>query len=534
MLVIAHSMEDPRSPFNEAVGDLTPDRFRRWLLVIVAVHLLTRLPFLGLVTLWNIDEGRIAEVSREMAITGDFVTPRIGGEPFASYPPFLYWLMAASGGLLGFNEFSMRLPGALAGAALVAVVALMGRRLAGGRAGLASAVVLATLPAFTSQEVICRGDVMMTLFSAIAFDRFLAFMEGDRRTLHAVAMYAALALAVLTKGPLGAILPGFGVLVWATLRGRWRDLFAVRLWAGLPVMLAAVLPWYVAVTFAAGAEFTRYNLMLENVNAFTSGFEHPKPPWALAGWASYRLIPWLLVLPLAWKVRRTPGLSIALGWTAAIFVLLTISSSKRSNYLTFLCPAFALSVGIALEALLREAPARGRRVPILIGVLVAAAGLAGMFLPLPWKGSFLLIQDLIRPVSLGLIATGGVVLAVTRWKGATAGAVALAAALAAGVPLQSAFVEPRLDEEGRRGVAFCREINALLPPGETVFIPSRRELEGSFHFYLGRIVTHRSDGAGFYLGVEGDERRFPPGKTRRLAEFVDERGRSRAFFEVRP
>src|SRR5690349_23574644 len=156
-------MDSPGFPSAADPQEISPTHFRRWLTVIVLLNLLTRLPFLGSVTLWNIDEGRIAEVSREMAVTGDYVVPRIGGVPFASYPPLLYWLDAMSGSLFGFNEFAMRLPGALAGATLVLVVALMARRLAGGLAGLLSAAVLATLPGFTSQQVICRGVGMMTL-----------------------------------------------------------------------------------------------------------------------------------------------------------------------------------------------------------------------------------------------------------------------------------------------------------------------------------------------------------------------------------
>src|SRR3982750_4290023 len=110
-------------------------------------------PALGLLVLGRgalsrIDETQIAEVPREMVTGGDWVTPRIGTLPFAAYPPLQYWILAATGSVLGFNEFAMRLPTALAALGLIWVVARMTRRAAGDDAALGAALILATLPAF--------------------------------------------------------------------------------------------------------------------------------------------------------------------------------------------------------------------------------------------------------------------------------------------------------------------------------------------------------------------------------------------------
>jgi 4-amino-4-deoxy-L-arabinose transferase-like glycosyltransferase len=509
-----------------------PASFRRSLAILLALHAVCLLPFLGQVSLWNIDEGRIAEVAREMAASGDWIVPRIGGEPFGSYPPLPYWLMAASGSVFGFNEFAMRLPGALAGLALVALAGLMARRLAGDRAGLASAVVLMTLPGFTSQEFVCRADVMLALFSTLAFDRFLVVASGDRRARHLAVMYAALALAILTKGPLGLALPGLGVLVWLAIYRRWRVLLEVKPWIVIPAMLAVVAPWYVAAYQKAGPEFIRTNLLLENVNAFTSGFEHPRPWWSHAAWASYRLIPWIIFLPFTGRERRTPGFGLTIGWAAAIFVLLTVSSSKRSNYLTYLCPAFAMSVGILLEALWRQAPSRVRRPLIGLGAVVAIAGLAGFVAPIHWKGNFALMGGALKPIIALLIAGGTSIVVLTRWKGAFAGTAALAAMLVLGVVFELAVIEPRLDVEGRDGTAFCARVAAAMPAGETLATPGDRDLDGSYQFYLRRVVPRRRAGPGYYLGVASERDRFDPSTVRVLDQLADDRGRVRYFFKV--
>lgn len=507
-------------------------RFRRHLAILLALHSVSILPFLGQVSLWNIDEGRIAEVAREMAATGDWIVPRIGGEPFACYPPLPYWLMAISGSVLGFNEFSMRLPGALAGLVLIAWAAFMARRLAGNRAGLASAAVLMTLPGFTSQEILCRADVMLALFSTIAFDRFLVVAEGDRRARHLGVLYGAAALAILTKGPLGLALPGLGVLAWLAIHRRWRALWEVRPWIGIPAVLAIVSPWYLAAYCRAGPEFLRINLLLENVHAFTSGFEHPRPWWSHAAWASYRLFPWIVFLPFAGRARRTPGFAVTLGWATAIFVLLTFSSSKRGSYLTYLCPAFAMSVGILLDALWREAPERARRPLVALGALLAIAGLAASVAPIQWKGSFAML-DGARTAALLLVSAGGVaILAVTRWRGALAGTAALGMLLAIGVALEFALLEPQLDVHGRQGVAFCRRVAAALPAGEKLATPGDRELEGSYQFYLARTVPRGRKGPGYYLGVSAELEAFDPSSVRVLDHLTDERGRTRYYFRV--
>src|SRR5262245_18253012 len=132
----------------------------------------------------------------------------------------------------------MRLPGALSGIELVALAAFMARRLAGPRAGLLSAAVLMTTPGFTSQEFICRGDVMLAFFSTLAFDRFLVVADGDRRARHLILLYAAIALAILTKGPLGLAIPGLGVLVWFAIHRRWSAFVDVKPWIGIPAVLA--------------------------------------------------------------------------------------------------------------------------------------------------------------------------------------------------------------------------------------------------------------------------------------------------------
>src|SRR5437868_13817769 len=166
-----------------------PISFGRSLGLILVLDAVLLLSVLGRAPLSRIDEGQIAEVSREMAVGGDWATPRIGGIAFPAYPPLAYWLFGASGSIFGFNEFAMRLPTALAALALIAVVANLTRRLAGAEAGLTTAMILATIPTFFVQSGVCRADVITMLFATAAFDRFLAWAEGEKNPRDLALMY---------------------------------------------------------------------------------------------------------------------------------------------------------------------------------------------------------------------------------------------------------------------------------------------------------------------------------------------------------
>jgi 4-amino-4-deoxy-L-arabinose transferase-like glycosyltransferase len=241
--------------------------------------------------------------------------------------------MALSGLLFGFNEFAMRLPSALAGVMLVWVIGRMARRLSGDGAGFAAALVLAALPGFVVHQSVCRADVMVALASAIAFDRFLAVAGGDARRRSLVIGYQAVAAGILAKGPLAVALPSIGIVAWLYLYRRWRVLLDLEPWLGLPAVIGLVGTWYLAAYRIAGWEFIHLNLMLENVEAFARGFEQREPWWFYVAAGAYRTLPWLLILPLMWFVRRTPGLGIAVVWAAGIFLLLSASAAKRGSYL---------------------------------------------------------------------------------------------------------------------------------------------------------------------------------------------------------
>ncbi|HLY09061.1 MAG TPA: glycosyltransferase family 39 protein [Planctomycetota bacterium] len=516
-------------------------RFSRnlgWILLLDAALLL---PVLGRSMLSRIDEAQIAEVSREMVTGRDWVTPRIGAIPFAAYPPFHYWLLAASGSIFGFTEFAMRLPTALASLALLAVLAVLTRRLAGDDAGIAAALILATTPAFFLQSTVCRADVLTMLFATAAFDRFLAWTEpaerGGRKNRDLALMYLFTALGILTKGPLTVAVLGLGGLAWFLVRREWTLLIGMKFWYGIPAALLIVIPWYYAVYHLNGWAFVRENLLLENVNAYTEGYQQ-KRPWTFYLRQTPLLTPWLFSLTLTRTVRRAPGVALSLVWAGLVFLFLELSSAKRINYLTYLTAPLAMAAATMLTALWRDKPALARRCLLGFGCAVAAGGAVLALIPASvWTGASLL-KIATRIPWIGGVSAGaalGVVLMTARF-GFCAGFAGMTGALATAFFVYGAFVNPRLNLDTREMAEGCRRLATRIPAGETLYVPAEGGAEGFYHFYVGRTLPSREGEPGLYLASELQERKFrKDGKPLEIIDrMLDHQGRDRYLLRIIP
>jgi 4-amino-4-deoxy-L-arabinose transferase-like glycosyltransferase len=516
-------------------------RYTRALALLLLLDAALLIPVLGRSTLSRIDETQIAEVSREMVTGRDWVTPRIGTLPFAAYPPLQYWILAATGSVVGFNEFGMRLPTALAALGLVWVVARLTRRVAGDDAALGAALILATLPAFFIQSIVCRADVITMFFATAALDAFLAWVEvpekGGRRNRDLAIMYLCTALGLLTKGPLTVAMLGLGGLVWFILHREWKLLIAMKFWIGIPAVLLIVAPWYYAVYRINGWAFLHENLFLENLNAFGEGYQQKRPGiFYLKQLPSF--LPWLLAIPLAWPVRKAPGVAWSLLWFLLVCVFFQLSSAKRINYLTYAAPPLAMAAGTILTALWKEQPKLLRNALVSLASLVLVAGLGLVFVPADkWTGGG--VSKIAERLPLIGGVTGAAALAIagiTLRLGSCAGIGAMTVSLAAAFCVYGAVLNPRLNPEYRDLADSCRRIAAKVPPGEILHVPADGGAEGFYHFYVGRALPPGSGEPGLYLASETQQEQFrKAGKRFDVMEtMLDHRGRGRYLLRINP
>ena len=218
--------------------------------VVLAAGLLF-LPNLAGIDLWAPDEPRYAQVAEELRRQPngavDWVVLRLNGEVYTQKPPLYYWLVAGLGALGGgVDEWAARLPSALAGIGVVALTIFLGRRLLGSELGGALAgLVLLTLPRFAHQARRAQLDVALTLFQLLALtaywliDRDADPRRGSQRVWLGV-FHGSIGLAILTKGPVGALPWLIAVLHRLWERKRLRPIFPV--W-GIGLALAPALAW---------------------------------------------------------------------------------------------------------------------------------------------------------------------------------------------------------------------------------------------------------------------------------------------------
>jgi 4-amino-4-deoxy-L-arabinose transferase-like glycosyltransferase len=332
---------------------LTPTRWHALLLltVVPAVLLYPCLSFL----LFEPDEGRYAEIPREMLIRGEWVVPYLQGEPYLDKPPLLYWLVIGSYRLFGVHDWSARLVPAFAVHACLFVTYLLGRRSLGERAAFWGAVALCLAPGFISVGRLLVLDGLLALWVTLAI---LAAFEAQRENHLQRGWWllaaAACGLGVLTKGPVAVVLivPPLWLHRWLTGRSGpigWRGAVA---FAG--VVMAVGLPWYVAVCMRL-PEFASYFFWKHNVLRFLAPFDHQEPVWYYGPVLVASLLPGSLLgvslvrFLLSGDPREARRRCLALGfmllsggWCVFFF---SLAGSKLPTYVLPAFPPLALALG---------------------------------------------------------------------------------------------------------------------------------------------------------------------------------------------
>jgi len=312
--------------------------------------------------LWERDEGRYADVARGMLESGDFVTPRIDGAVFLDKPPLVYWVTAASLALWGRGETGARFGQTLFAAGVLLVTRRVGVLLLGRRRGNVALVLLASSLLFFAASHILTLDMGLAFFVALAV---LLFLKGYRAGPSGggpsyLGMFAAVAAAVLTKGPIGAVLPALTIAGFLIPRGETRRAKEIPWIRGVLVFGAIVAPWYVAVSIA-NPEFPRYFLVHEHLERFaTTVHRHRGAWWYYFAVLAAGLMPWSLMLPAHLVRHRARHTHVAAtlraeapaflwAWLAPGFVLFTLSQSKLAFYVLPLLPAAALLLAPVID-----------------------------------------------------------------------------------------------------------------------------------------------------------------------------------------
>ena len=352
---------------------MLPEKFRKketWhVLALISLCLVLFFFRLGTRPLWDIDEGMHAATSRQMVLSGDWITPTFNGKPFFDKPVLFNWLAAVSFLVFGFTEFAARLPAAVLGSGCVLVTYLLGRKISGPRLGFLGALILATAIEFIILSRAVVHDISLAFFVTLALYLFYKGYRDERhkkRTL--LLFYVALGFAVLSKGPVGLALPAMiiGLHLWVQ-----KDLRFVRqmqIGWGMVIFLAIAAPWYILIALKNPA-YAGYFFITQNLGSFLSAeARHPEPFYYYLPVFFGGFFPWSCFLPLAlvYAVRRrfhitgdAPALLVI--WFSVVFVFFSLANSKLSTYILPLFPAAALLVALLVNELFTAPTPAGRR-----------------------------------------------------------------------------------------------------------------------------------------------------------------------------
>ena len=331
------------------------------------------------------DEGRYAEIPREMAATGDWLTPRLNNIKYFEKPALQYWATAAAFKMFGEHEWTARLWPALCGYLGVLLAFFAGRRLFGAQAGLYSALVLGSSFLWVFIGHINTLDMGLSFFMMVTLTGFLIAQTSTsaRTTRNAMLVaWAAMALAVLSKGLIGIVLPG-AVLVMYSLIQRdfalWRRLHIL---AGLALFLLISAPWFIAVSMA-NPEFAQFFFIHEHFARFLTKVHGRFHPWyTFIPILALGLMPWLLSFSPAmlhgWRTHAPaqafqPRRFLWL-WAVIIFLFFSVSDSKLPPYILPIFPALAWLIGDYLT----RVSARTLRWQLLFTFLLGALVTAGV------------------------------------------------------------------------------------------------------------------------------------------------------------
>jgi len=346
---------------------------RAWLVLLIFTLALQ------LLSIWNLelsgaDSPRGAGIAREMAVTSNYLIPRLNGKNFLEYPPLGYWPIALT---LSVSQkpidFLALIPIVFFGAGTVLITYLIGKRLAGERIGLMAGFILSTMSGFLTLHRHCRVDSALLFFITLSLYGLVAGYRASRKSFPLFAVfYLAMAGAFLSKGIIGVAIPlGTAVVFLITQK----DLTAIRklfLNPGVLFFLLPILLWGYSVWWLDGVGIFEEVIRQSLFRFFSPSADHAKPFYFYFIHGFTPLMPWILLpLVLLWyrlksshsrkPISHGSLLRFALVWSLIVFIGLSLSSAKRALYLGPIYPAFALLASLGWDRIREKFPGVKRR-----------------------------------------------------------------------------------------------------------------------------------------------------------------------------
>jgi 4-amino-4-deoxy-L-arabinose transferase-like glycosyltransferase len=362
--------------------------FKKPIYILILVCLTLFFYKIGSYKLIDVDEPRYAEAAREMLVSHNWITPYFNYVIRLDKPVFFYWLIAIAYKIFGVNEFAARFPSALLASSSVMFLYYFASKTISKNVGFLSALILASSIQFIALARLSITDMSLSFFIvATIMSGYLGSVGDDKKRKYWWWLaYFLSALAVLTKGPVGFVLPAAIMGLYFLLVGQLKENLKLKyILPGILIFLATIVPWYYLVIKIHGKYFIEYFLLKNNLQRFSGAnfTEHSQPFYFYIYVILIGFIPWSLsFVPAITKYMkelsgnfktgiknaflsdkialfknadaRTKILLYAAVWFFTVLVFFSISSAKLITYVLPLFPAMAIFAGIFWDEYIYE------------------------------------------------------------------------------------------------------------------------------------------------------------------------------------
>jgi len=461
-----------------------------------------------------------------MFLKGQWLVPTVNGDLYTDKPIFYFWLVLIGAKIFGgVTEWTVRLPAALGGVGCVMATYLIGRDLIRSRVGFISAVILAT-----SMRVLweARWAHVDTLFCALFT---LAIYFGARTFFRRAAIgevlliYVFIALATLTKGLIGVVLPGLILGGFILVRRDWSLLARLKLHWGVAIFFIVAVPWFYAVSQLTDGKWVADFIYIHHIQRYTAGAGHRQPVYYYLTTLPRDFLPWtIFILPafFAYRPLRSrstdPVLQFFLVWFSAVFLFFTLSNTKRDLYLLPLFPSMAVFLGVYFDDLIQGRIEQSFLYRALAGWFFALIAAAGFCAPLAAWFYYRDAWMAAASVSLPLLIAGVVgIFYVLRLRPLDVMAVT-AALMAVTVVCASIWLMPYL-ERFKSARWFSNQVRQIVSQSAPLLIYA--DTMNDFNYYTGREIIPvvpdgsaldrllRSEKSGYLIIKARDLERLP-------------------------
>lgn len=348
-----------------------------FLLIFIIASYLFFFYSLGEYSLKEPDEGRYAEIPREMVEKGDYIVPHLNYVRYFEKPPLLYWITSLSYKIFGIDEWSFRFPNALVAFLCVIITYFSTAKRFNSKTALLSSLLLMSSFGLFAMSHIVTTDM---LFTFLLFASLLAFFEFycSKKQFFLYCFFTALALAVLTKGLVAIILLGATIFIFLLIEKKIFLLKKILSVKGLLLFLAISAPWFIVMCIKEKEFFQFFFVDQHFMRFITTKHSRSGPLYYFLPVLFGGLFPWSIFIPRAvlhlWHIR---DLRLFFIWSAVVFCFFSISGSKLPPYILPVFPALSIILGYLFNAEW-EKPVHENREIIIYGVFFVCTAAAGL------------------------------------------------------------------------------------------------------------------------------------------------------------